>query len=107
MRAIFIDATARTVSEIDHTGKLKAMYQTLGCGLVDCISVGPTQDVWIDDEGEINGTEKGFLLAGRRFFGNALLLDSNTRGDCAASTVELATVKRLVDFFELAPARTN
>ena len=84
MRAIFINAAARTITEIDHSGNLAEMYATLGVELVEKIEVAPDADMWVDEEGAINGTDYGFQLSGRPYFGSALLLGFNDQGDCVA-----------------------
>ena len=102
MRAIFIDATKQTMTEIDHSGKLADMYKTIGCELVECFNIVHNHDLWFDEEGAINDTERGFRLGANDFFGNALIPDNDpATGDCIATTAKLDAVQRLVSFWSV------
>lgn len=97
MRAILIDAKNRTVNEIDIERGLPAMYAAIGCDLVELVRMGDGYDLWIDEEGAINGTDYGFIF-GSQYCGNGLLLDSDDDGECQPSTASLAFVRACVAF---------
>ena len=84
MRAIFIDAHAETVEEIDFTGDFRAIQQKLGVDLFTCVTLNDQDDtLYIDDEGLINGTKVAFMLAGHSqpYFGNGLILGTDPDGE--------------------------
>lgn len=107
MRAIFIDAKARAVTEIQTTGELEDMYRLIACRTVELIQLLRDLDLWIDEEGAINGTDHGFAFRGSRhpfFYGNGLLLSHDGDGDCVACPVTLEWAKGRVKFLAARPA---
>jgi hypothetical protein len=84
MKAILIDAKNKQVLPVKISGDLASMYLTLG---VDMVEIGWTdqrtgETLWVDEEGKINGTEYGFIIAGKlRFVGNGLVLGSDIYGE--------------------------
>jgi hypothetical protein len=98
MRAIFIDATPKTVAEIDHSGTLEDMQKTIGCASVRLITVGnedEDHDLWIDDEGI---GKAGLIYGKHEVSGNGLLLDSDDDGESAPSTVDIEDARAKVRF---------
>ena len=100
MRAIHIDATLRTVTEIDvpaHTepanAQLLALQKAVG-GLIELVARLPNGDcVFVDEEGKLKKPRHFFWLAGARepFAGNAIVVgDADRNGDItpAKSTVD-------------------
>ena len=105
-RAIWIDAEHRTVTEIQIDG-LEGMQKAVG-GLIEKAdtfhnskneNAGPI-DLYINEEGRINGTTFGFMLTGKGappYFGNGLLcgVDLDT-GD----TIDLPEILTAAMVFE-------
>jgi hypothetical protein len=104
MKAILIDAKNKQVLPVKITGDLASMYLTLG---VDMVEIGWTdqrtgETLWVDEEGKINGTEYGFIIAGGlRIVGNGLILGSDIYGDNADTKVAIENLD--VTFIEVNP----
>ena len=108
MRAILIDARSQTVREIEiepeaHGELLKAIYAAIGCRWVERVRLDD-HDLWIDAERRTNGTESGFSLAGRPFFGSGLILGHDDHGRSTAATMNLSALQRHVDFWIVVPS---
>jgi hypothetical protein len=104
MRGILIDAEARTIAEVEHTGKLPEMYSSIRCTEVEFVPLDDENDLWVDGEGRINDTSFGFIYsghpAGPHFFGNALILSlDHSNGECIAAKISLDAVRSRVSFW--------
>lgn len=94
MKAILIDAKNKVVSMINTTGDLGATYTALN---VDMIQVGYYDDnngdtLYVDEEGMLNGTDFGFKLFGRTFYGNGILYGSTIEGDNASVKTDINSI---------------
>lgn len=84
MKAILIDAKNKQVLPVKISGDLASMYLTLNVSMVE---IGWTdqrtgETLWVDEEGKINGTDYGFIIAGAlRIVGNGLILGSDVYGE--------------------------
>ena len=59
MRGILIDPFARQVREITlQNGGLEGIRSVIGDVFIECVSLGRGVDLWIDEEGMLNGQEK-------------------------------------------------
>lgn len=90
-----VDPDTATISAIDlerdeNGSLLTALYQLIGCQLVEKYELGDNHDLWIDEEGWLTfpraviGTEAhgtNLLLAGR-----GVILGVNDEGDCITPT---------------------
>lgn len=81
-RALKIDATTGIVSEVrikDYTD----ISKHIGCQCFTAVSLGKGETLYVDDEGLINGTTKGFTVAygDGMLMGNGLILGSTPDGD--------------------------
>ena len=87
MRALFINATEKTITKMElGTPLIQAMRAVIGCDLVDCASIGPALDLWIDDEG-LDIDRPWIIVDGKAFAGNGLVLGVDDFGnsvDCPA-----------------------
>jgi hypothetical protein len=100
MRGILIDAEARTIAEVEHTGKLPEMYSSIRCTEVEFVPLDDENDLWVDCEGAINDTSFGFLYSGHYFFGNALILSMDPiNGECIATKISLDAVRSRFSFW--------
>ena len=102
MRAIFIDATNRTVEEIDFEGDFRAIQEKIGVRCFDCIELNEQRDtLYVDDEGLLNGTQEFFYVDGKgycqTFAGNGLVLGTNSEGE---STDISGTEKLKITFMD-------
>lgn len=65
MKAYLIDPEALKISSIDIDNTLEAMYQVIGCDLVEPVQINEQRDtVWVDEEGLLHNPEYFFRLTG-------------------------------------------
>ena len=101
MKAIFIDATAQTVTDIELESGLQAMYKAIGCQCVDHVILDDTTDLWLDDEGLLLSPQPPkFRISGydNTFAGNALICGYNRKGDTISTQYTATQVKPLITF---------
>src|SRR5689334_16730408 len=109
MRSILIDPTTRIVTEAEHDGSLKSMYQIIGCELVDALLLNGSifedghNSVFFDDEGldEDSPPKHFFELdteAGRTppIPGKGLVCGGDHEGATVDTTMTVDEVKRIV-----------
>jgi len=53
MRAIFIDAEHRQVSEVQIENELQAFYDKIGCRVVQIVYCGMDADMLVDENGRL------------------------------------------------------
>lgn len=51
MRAVLIDPTTKTITEMDHSDSLEGMYAVLDCEDINSVRVGQFIYLWVDGEG--------------------------------------------------------
>lgn len=96
MRAIKIDAKARTVTEIDLPKGIDAMQAAIGC---DCfcfaVSWRNGDTLYVDDEGLLNPCDEFFVIetGHQPFAGNGLILGSDEEGESVDAKTPLTDVK--------------
>lgn len=82
MRAIFIDAEHRQVSEIQIENDLQAFYDKIGCEVVQIVDCGMDADMLVDENGRLRDWKVGFQLPHTvGIAGNALVVCSDADGD--------------------------
>ena len=82
MRAIFIDAEHRQVSEIQIENDLQAFYDKIGCEVVQLVDCGMDADMMVDENGRLRDWKVGFQLPRMEgIAGNALVVCSDADGD--------------------------
>lgn len=102
MRAILIDATEKTVTEVETGGKLHDLYRLLGCNLVEAVTLDDRHSLWVDEEGLLvdepgpffafKGGERPYPLKG------VILGDDHKSGKNIGATVPLDVVQSVVEF---------
>lgn len=106
MRAILIDPTNQTVTEVEHSGHYKAIQHIIDARCFDCVRLGDEEEhtIYVDDEGLLNGKvrEAGmFRYDGDNpayLAGKGLILATDREGDSVAATMTLDEVKSKVSF---------
>jgi hypothetical protein len=104
MRAIFIDAKKRTISEIhlDPRNDLLTQCQKLLNGYLEIgLRMEDQHTLYVDEEGQLKNLKDGFLVDGCRFplLGNGLILGREDRNGDA--TISVMDVSRRILFFSL------
>lgn len=104
MRAFLINPTDRTISTLDHSGKLEDMYKSIQCETVDRVGLTPDLDMWVDDEGHISVGKNIFELSGsaQRYAGNGLVLGHDDEGNSSPAEITIQRLLELVRWTELA-----
>ncbi len=99
MQAVFINAGERSVAAIEIENNLQAMYDIIGCRLIQVVEYRDELIV-CDEEARLKPWEYGFELADWKICGNALILgeDSET-GDFASAKLTAEDVAKDIRFF--------
>lgn len=84
MRAIKIDVVEKRIYEVEIDGSLKSMQQAVGCSTITGIRLGPSDYLWIDDEGLLKKEKLGAFKIDYypdALSGHGLLLGVNRAGE--------------------------
>lgn len=101
MRAYLIDPAERTLTVVDHDGKLSSIYELLGCDRVTTAQVADLGDVvYVDDEGLLKGPTNFFLVEGHPtpLAGKGLVVGTTYDGDDAEPNVTEEWLRDNLDF---------
>lgn len=101
MKAILIDVTAQTVTDIDLQPGLQAMYTVIGCQCVDRRTIDLRNDLWFDDEGLLHDPQPPkfqFSTYPHLFAGNALICGYNSEGETIGTTLNADQVRPFIAF---------
>lgn len=102
MRAIFIDAEHRQVSEIQIENELQAFYDKIGCRVVQIVDCGMDADMLVDENGRLRDWKVGFQLPNMDgIAGNALVVCSNEDGDFTDCDLPVSVFAERVRFLDL------
>lgn len=110
MKAILIDAKARTVTEVEYSGNYLDIYTLLSGdepGKVDLFTVvqlGDGDAVYVDDEGLLKPQEHFFRWKGfdQPLAGNGLVLGTDEGGESTSPKIDFEAVKEAVTFHSAA-----
>ena len=108
MKAILINALARTITEVPFNGKFQGTngaYGHVGCEMLEApvINHKTGDSCLVDEEGLLSNDEKHFFLiegAYQPFCGNGLVVGSNAKGDFVQPKLTLAQVQAKVTFMD-------
>ena len=98
MKTIFIDAANKNVTEIKIENDLHAMYDRIGCRVVQVVEYRDELIV-CDEEARLKPWEHGFQLGDWRICGNALIVSDNEDGDFADTKMSAEDVAGAIRFF--------
>lgn len=110
MKAILINSTERTVTEVDYDGNFRNLQKLIGC---DCFTIAPlnpkmvTEDVslYVDDEGLLTNPQAFFQIKGVTYHplaGNGVILGTNEEGESVDSPVSVQDIAKLTKFYDRA-----
>lgn len=100
-KAIFIDAKKREIREVslspDQT--LHALQKAVG-GFIELVRVDDQNDLYVNEEGLINGTQEFFSFMGAHqpFAGNGVIIGVTVEGESCDTTLTLDQIKGRVKF---------
>ena len=98
MNAIFIDAQNQTVSMIEVENDLQAMYDKIGCLLVQTVPFAG-ENIVCDEEGRLKRWTAGFELGDWRIVGNAPIVGDTEDGDFADTSLSVDAIMEQIRFF--------
>ena len=103
MKAIFINAAEKTVTEINMENSLRAFYEQLQCRLIQIVPLGEKQLLILDEEGRCRKKTPGHF----RFKGHSMVLTGHAlvvseRGeDFGDARVSAEQIRELLEFPDL------
>jgi hypothetical protein len=79
IKAVFVNASERTVTDVEIERGLKPMYAMIGCRLVDLVHLGDSDDLFVDDEGllVIKPMSPMFRIGDVTLAGNGVIVGGN------------------------------
>lgn len=99
MKAILINPFEETITEVEHTGDYKQIYDLIDCRTFDIVNIIHTEDLCVDDEGLLKNNQRYFTFANEgTYAGKGLLLGHNDEGESVATTFTLQQVKDMVQW---------
>ena len=104
MKAYLIDPVAETVTEVDHNGDYRQIYELIQAQPFTCVGLWDEGDaVYIDDEGLLNNPRYFFLLDGypQPLAGRGLVLGADEEGESRSPKITLESLRKRVSFAQL------
>lgn len=101
MKAILIDVTARTVTDVELQPGLQPMYDALQCTCVDRVVLNSEIDLWLDGIGLLHEPQPPkfqFIGSANVFAGNGLICGYNGEGQTVGTSLTAAQVRPFVLF---------
>ena len=100
LTGILIDPFEKKVTsvKVDTTNILKSMYNLIGCSMVEVVSFGDVNHLWVDEAGLLKRTQRFFKVSNLPFghhgviVGRALLLKCGDEGGCESTTLSIEDV---------------
>jgi len=102
MRAILINSTEKTITEVDYDGNYRSIYTHIGCDLFDLVYVDGGS-MFVDDEGLLKNPQHFFMWKGmgQPLAGNALILgESDDDGESTECKLSLWDIMSQVVFMD-------
>ena len=104
MRGILIDPFAKTIEEVDTTGKLPEIYSMLGVELITIVHIGESDVLFLDDEGLFvpRDEQEYFYWSGSNqpYAGKGLIIGTDEEGDSTEAEIDLEEVKQRVRWLD-------
>ena len=106
MKAFLIDPYEATIKEVQYKGDYNEIYDLIDAEIFTCVSFNEEEDnIFIDDEGMINGKDQAFFRvidtpAGDTYplIGKGLVLGTNEDGESVEPKITLEQLKKQVQF---------
>ena len=100
LNGILIDPFLKKVTNVNvgTDNILQDMYKHIGCSMVEVVSFGDVNDLWVDEEGLMKGDQRFFKVSDLPFghhgviAGRALLLKCGDTGGCESTTLTIEDV---------------
>lgn len=105
MRVIVIDAKAREVREAEVDGKLESLQAIVG-GWIELVRFSEYDDLYVNEEGLINGTREFFLYEGfHPLAGSGVLIGNDCDGGQKSTDLSVEEVREKVGFLTVEEVR--
>lgn len=105
MKAVFINAVERKVEEVQVKNELHALYERLGCDMIQVVPLGGNFLLIVDEEGRLRDWKCGFRMAdGEGIAGNGLIVCDNGKGDFTDCRIPAGVVECITTFLDLEKA---
>jgi hypothetical protein len=101
IKAVFVNAAARTIEDVVIDRGLKSMYDLIGCRLVDLVHVGDGDDLFVDDEGllTMEPTSPMFRIGDCTLAGSGVIIGGNDEtGESCNVNHDAAHYRKLITF---------
>ena len=111
MRAILIDPSTQTITEVDYNGDYKQIYTFIDAASFDCVQLNESDTIYVDDEGLLNDAVSRismFRVDGDNpayLAGKGLVLGTNEEGESIGTELSLVALSNIVAFGR--PERLN
>lgn len=97
LRAIKIDVSKKTITEISIERNLESYYKEIGCSLIEFVTINKANDLIVDEEGLYSNVNT-FKFRGNVIFGNALIVGINKDGNTVNTSLTVEKIKSMVQF---------
>jgi len=102
MRAIFINAVARKVEEVQVENELQAFYDKIGCETIQILRIGGTHIAIVDEEGRLRDWKAGFRFPkSEGIAGNALIVCKDEDGNFTDAKAPVELFQLCAQFLDL------
>ena len=100
LNGLLIDPFLKKVTnvKVDSDKTLTDMYKHIGCSMVEVVSFGDVNDLWVDEEALLKRDQRFFKVSDLPFghhgviVGKALLLKCGDSGGCESTTLSIEDV---------------
>jgi len=94
MRAILIDPTTKTVTEVDYDGNYESIYKWIDAQTFECVDLGDPDHntVYVDEEGLLADEPGPFFTVStyaQPLAGKGLILATDDEGESVATTLNI------------------
>lgn len=100
IKAVFIDAKNRTVTDVIIENSLKAIYEILGVNYIEAATYLPNGDcIYVDEEGMLKDVEYAFTFNDSiPLAGNGLIVGTGAGGDSISATTMAEYIQQKIGF---------
>ena len=98
LNGILIDPFLKKITNVKVKNDLKDFYRHLDCNMVEVVSFGDVNDLWVDEEGLLKNDQRFFKVSDLPFghdgviAGRGLILGSNREGNTISCDLSIEDV---------------
>lgn len=100
MKAILIDPFTQTITEVEHNGDYKQIYELIDAELFDSVRISENDFIFVDDEGLFQEDQAFFRVRGYPdpLAGKGLVLGASAIGESVDPVISLEELRRSVSW---------